>query len=113
MTVALDNTNAITFFFSFMKMLRVDILDKFEIPGIGVTYWDFLIGLAITAIVLTVLVNTVRIGTVNYSSKGKGDRPSPSPILTQKTTTQKMNDGFGGTYTDTYSKSSGGLWVKR
>lgn len=75
MTVALDNTNAITFFFSFMKMLRVDILDKFEIPGIGVTYWDFLIGLAITAIVLTVLVNTVRIGSVNYSNSknGKGD----------------------------------------
>lgn len=49
-------------------MIRVDILDKFVIPGLGVTYWDFVIGCAIAAVVITVLINTVRIGTVSYSN---------------------------------------------
>lgn len=83
MTVALDTSGPIKFFLSLLKMLRVDVLDKFVIPTLGVTYWDFIIALALSAVVLTVLVNTVRIGMVTYShsadrleakrqSKGKG-----------------------------------------
>ncbi len=112
MSVALDNSNPIAWFISFLNMLRVDILDRFEIPGIGVSYWDFIIGCAIASIVITVLINTVRIGSVNYANS-KRDKDSPSPIFAPKTTTQRMNDGFGGSYTDTYGKSNGGIWIKR
>lgn len=106
MTVTLDNTNAITFFFSLLKMLRVDILDKFELPGIGVTYWDFLIGLAITAVVLTVLVNTVRIGSVNYanSKTGKGDNPVPVSTQTKLANSSRDSGEYASYNRQMYQK---------
>lgn len=74
MTVQLDNSNPISWFISFLKMIRVDILDKFVIPGLGITYWDFIIGCAIAAVVITVLVNSVRIGVVSYSKSKSNAR---------------------------------------
>lgn len=62
----------LSFFLELLTKVRTEILEKFILPELGVSYWKFVIGLALAAVVITVLVNVVRIGTVNYSfSKGE------------------------------------------
>lgn len=114
MTVDITEMNAMEYLLYYLTQIRM-ILDMWQIPFLGCSYWDFCMGVAITAVVITVLVNVVRIGTVSYSNSrySKNDRPSASSLYTPSKTTVKMNDGFGGKYNDTYGKSSGGIWVKR
>ena len=47
-------------FWYLMNTVRTEILEKFIIPGIGISYWKFLIYLAVAGVVITVLVNAVR-----------------------------------------------------
>lgn len=64
----------LTFFLEMLKTLRTELLEKFVLPEVGVSYWKYVIGLAIAAVVITVLVNVVRIGTVNYSFSSEFNR---------------------------------------
>lgn len=48
------------YFLEVMEIIRTHILEKFILPGIGVSYWSFLIGLLVAGIVITVLINAVR-----------------------------------------------------
>lgn len=66
--MSFDGRNPLTWFISLIKIIRVNVLEKFILPGLETSYWSFFIGLAIAAIVITVLINTVRIGSVSYSS---------------------------------------------
>lgn len=59
-----DNTNPLTWFLSLLENVRIHILESFTLPGLSVSYWDFLIGLAIVSIVITVLVNSVSVGRI-------------------------------------------------
>lgn len=74
---------ALEYFISLLGQIRFVLDHGFIIPELGCSYWDFVIGLAIASVVVTVLVNTVRIGTVNYSYS----RPS------SKTTKTVHNEG--------------------
>lgn len=56
------------FFLELLKSIRTDILQKFLLPGLGnLSYWAYLLGLLVVAIVVTVLVNVVRSGHVSHS----------------------------------------------
>lgn len=59
--------NAMEYFISVLTQIRL-MLDNWYIPFLGCSYWDFVMGLAIASVVVTVLVSTVRIGAVSYSS---------------------------------------------
>ena len=56
-------------FWWLMNTIREEILEKFIIPGIGISYWKFLIYLAVAGVVITVLINSVR-----YSSSAGVNR---------------------------------------
>jgi len=44
-----------------LKYIRENLLEKFNIPGLEMSYWEFLIMLAIVGIVITVLINAVQV----------------------------------------------------
>lgn len=58
-----------------LTYIRVELLEKVFIPGLGISYWHFLIYLAVASVVVTVLVNGVRIGSSAAATK-KEDKPS-------------------------------------
>lgn len=47
--------------FWILNEIRTKLL-SFEIPQLGISYWDFCIYLAVAGIAITVLVNAVKIG---------------------------------------------------
>ena len=47
-------------FWWLMNTIREELLEKFILPGIGISYWKFLIYLAVAGVVITVLINSVR-----------------------------------------------------
>lgn len=55
-------------FWYLMNTIREDILEKFIIPGIGISYWKFLIYLAVAGVVITVLINGVKVSSGNAYS---------------------------------------------
>lgn len=61
-------------FWWLMNTVRTEILEKFIIPGIGISYWKFLIYLAVAGVVITVLINAVR-----YSSAESVSRDPSKP----------------------------------
>lgn len=56
-------------FWSLMNTIRTELLEKFIIPGIGISYWKFLIYLAVAGVVITVLINAVRYTSSESVSK--------------------------------------------
>lgn len=48
--------------FYILNTVREKILEGFIIPGLNMSYWEFLCMLAIVGIVITVLVNSVQVG---------------------------------------------------
>lgn len=75
MTSTLNTSNYLFFFLSYLKMIRVEVLEKFTIPILDVTYWEFIIGVAIASVVITVLVSGVRIGVVRGHVPRRSDSP--------------------------------------
>lgn len=62
----------ITTFLWIMKYVREEILEKFILPELGISYWDFCLYLAIAAIVITLLVNSIRVsGNASFASSVK------------------------------------------
>lgn len=57
--------------FDIMMMVREDILEKLIIPGIGISWWKFSIYLLIIGVVVTVLVNGVRVSSGRAASSGR------------------------------------------
>ncbi len=57
--------------FSLMDTIRTQILEQLEIPGLGISWWKFCIYLLIISVVVTVLINAVK---VSGSSAGKSAR---------------------------------------
>lgn len=47
--------------FEIMTTIRTQILETFTIPGLGISYWKFCIYLLIIGVVITVLINGVRV----------------------------------------------------
>ena len=45
-----------------MNFVRENILEEFVLPELNISYWEFLIYLALVGVVATVLVNGVRVG---------------------------------------------------
>lgn len=58
-----------------LTYIRVELLEKVYIPGLGISYWHFLIYLAVASVVVTVLVNGVRLG--HRSGDSKEEKPQP------------------------------------
>lgn len=58
-----------------INLLRTELLDKWKI-GIGnLTYWQFIIAIAASSIVIVALVNRVRFGSVfTINSKDKSQK---------------------------------------
>ena len=55
-----------------LKYIREELLEKFMIPELNISYWDFCIYLAMAAIVITVLVNSVKVsGSVASNAKSE------------------------------------------
>ena len=48
--------------FYILNTVREKILEGFIIPGLNMSYWEFLCMLAIVGIVITVLINSVQVG---------------------------------------------------
>lgn len=63
----MDNSNPLFWFISFLDHLRTNVLEKFIIPGLGISWWHFVISLAVVTIVVVVLINAVRVGAVSGS----------------------------------------------
>ena len=57
--------------FDIMAMVREDILEKLIIPGIGISWWKFSIYLLIIGVVVTVLVNGVRVSSGRAASSSR------------------------------------------
>lgn len=57
--------------FQLMDIIRTEILEKLTIPGLGISWWKFSIYLLILSVVVTVLINAVK---VSGSSAGKSAR---------------------------------------
>ena len=68
--------NPMQFLFSLIRTVVVDIMGAVIIPGIGVNIWDFTIYLAASALVISVLITSVRSGVMisANSSKSKGKK---------------------------------------
>lgn len=49
--------------YELLTMIREDVLEKVVIPGLGISYWKFCIYLLIIGVVVTVLINGVRISS--------------------------------------------------
>lgn len=47
-----------------LEYVRENILEKFMLPQLDISYWDFLIYLALASIVIVVLVNKVRLSAI-------------------------------------------------
>jgi len=58
-------------FWYLMNTVRTEILEKFIIPGIGISYWKFLIYLAVAGVVITVLVNGVKVSSGNAAKASR------------------------------------------
>lgn len=56
-------------FWWLMNTIREELLEKFILPGIGISYWKFLIYLAVAGVVITVLINSVRYSVSRHSDK--------------------------------------------
>ena len=55
-----------------LKYIREELLEKFMIPELNISYWDFCIYLAMAAVVIAVLVNSVKVsGTVSSNAKSE------------------------------------------
>lgn len=58
-------------FFDLMTMVREDILEKLIIPGLGISWWKFSVYLLIIGVVVTVLVNGVRVSSSRAASSSR------------------------------------------
>lgn len=47
--------------FWLLEKVRKEILESFTLPQLNISYWEFLIYLAIAGIAITVLINGVRV----------------------------------------------------
>lgn len=56
-----------------LKSVRENILEKFMLPGLGISYWDFCISLLIVGLLITVLVNGVK--SSKRSENVSSDKP--------------------------------------
>ena len=56
--------------FWILNYIRTELLEKFELPQLGVSYWEFLCLLAIVGMVITVLVNSVQV-SAGHSARMK------------------------------------------
>lgn len=54
-----------------LKLVREEVLEKFILPELEISYWDFCIYLAIMGVVIVVLINAVKVsgGQTQFSSK--------------------------------------------
>lgn len=57
--------------FDLMDTIRTEILENLMIPGLGISWWKFSIYLLIISVVVTVLINAVK---VSGSNAGKSAR---------------------------------------
>ena len=64
----------ITNFLWLMNYVRENILEKFILPELEISYWEFLIYLAIVGVVATVLINSVQIsGNSSFNAKRESE----------------------------------------
>lgn len=49
------------FLFKLLKDIREKILEKIIIPGIDISWWEFVLGLIVVSILVTVLINAVKV----------------------------------------------------
>lgn len=68
----------ISSFLWIMNYVREEILEKFILPEIGISYWEFCIYLAIAAIVITLLINSIKVSSQKGQSAGKSNKNSSS-----------------------------------
>lgn len=54
-----------------LKTVRTELLEKFIIPDLNISYWDFCIYLLIVGVVATVLINSVSVAGGKAASVGK------------------------------------------
>lgn len=58
--------------FWMLNYIRENLLEKFILPELGISYWEFCIYLAMAAVVITVLINSVKVsGTVSSNAKSE------------------------------------------
>ena len=59
-----------------LRLVREEVLEKFILPELEISYWDFCIYLAIIGVVIVVLVNAVKVsgGQTQFSSKEESYR---------------------------------------
>lgn len=60
--------------FYIMNTVRDSILESFIIPGLGISYWKFIIYMAFAAIVIVALVNKLPISFAGQSMAESADR---------------------------------------
>ena len=62
--------------FWILNEVREKILEAFVLPELGISYWKFLIILAVVGVVITVLINSVQVSGSAAVSAGKNSYKS-------------------------------------
>lgn len=61
--------------FEIMTLVREEILETTIIPGLGISWWKFSIYLLIIGVVVTVLINGVRVSSSKAARGSKNSSP--------------------------------------
>ena len=48
-------------YFDLISLVRTEILEKFMIPGLGISWWRFAVYMALASIVVVALVNVIKV----------------------------------------------------
>ena len=94
--------------FWILNYIRTELLEKFELPELGISYWEFLCLLAIVGMVITVLVNSVQV-SAGHSARMKNVADREKVRLQTRdnynsSRSKAETSGFGGPDLDSYEK---------
>lgn len=68
----------IEYFIWLMSHIREQIFERFIIPGLNVSYWDFCIALLVIGLLITVLVNGVKARNGSHQKPSKKSKSHES-----------------------------------
>lgn len=88
----------ITNLFWILNYIREELLEKFILPELDISYWKFLIILAMVSVVVAVLINSVRVSGSAAFSVGDSEF--------RKERFKKVKSGFKSTLKKPFSRKT-------
>lgn len=79
--------------FYILNEVREKIFERFILPGLNISYWSFLIWIAIIGMVITLLVNSVRAGRIDKDSPKGSKQDKKSNRFNKYNSVKSYNHG--------------------